>query len=286
MCWYARQPVVNLFLDSPLITVLGIPVDENSSYLKGCSQGPQAIRDAFHSPSSNYCAEDGTDLSNHPLLTDAGDLEVANDISALKRIESSASQILERGECLISLGGDHSITSPLLAAYEGFYESLNVLHLDAHPDLYDELDGNRNSHACPFARTMERGNIGRLVQVGIRTMNPHQRKQADRFGVEIITASAWQKILPGQPIPLEFDGPIYLSLDLDVLDPAFAPGVSHHEPGGATTRQVLELIQQLPNQLVGADIVELNPTRDPLQATAMVGAKFLKEITTKMLQSR
>nr|NIV28320.1 agmatinase [Anaerolineae bacterium] len=152
--------------------------------------------------------------------------------------------------------------------------------LDAHPDLYDEIEGNRYSHGCPFARIMEESLVTRLVQVGIRTMNPHQRAQAERFGVEVHEMRDWR---PGTAF--DFGGPVYLSLDLDVLDPAFAPGTSHHEPGGLSTREVLELIQNLRAPIVGADIVELNPKRDPLGITAMAAAKLLKEVVAGMVES-
>ena len=119
----------------------------------------------------------------------------------------------------------------------------------------------------------------RLIQVGIRTMNPHQQAQAERFGVEVIDMRAWQ---PGLQVNLH--GPVYLTLDLDVLDPAFAPGVSHHEPGGLSTRDVIRLVQGLRAPIVGADIVELNPGRDPIGITAMAAAKLLKEIAGSMLE--
>ena len=167
-----------------------------------------------------------------------------------------------------------------MRAYAKVYDDLSVLHLDAHPDLYDEFEGDRYSHACPFARIMEEGLASRLIQVGIRTMNPHQREQAERLGVEVVDMRHWD---PGwQP---HFDGPVYLSLDLDVLDPAFAPGISHHEPGGLSTREVIRLIHGLEGTLVGADIVELNPERDIVGLTAMVAAKLLKEIVAKKLDS-
>ncbi|MCH8276098.1 MAG: arginase family protein, partial [Bacteroidetes bacterium] len=172
----------------------------------------------------------------------------------------------------------HSITYPILRAYSRKYSQLTVVQLDAHPDLYDELDGNRLSHACPFARVMEEKLISRLMQIGVRTMNPHQRHQAERFLVEIVEARLWSL-----EALATIDGPVYLTLDLDVLDPAFAPGVSHHEPGGLTTRDVLGIIQKMPGKIVGADIVEYNPDRDPVGVTAMVGAKFLKEIVARML---
>jgi len=151
--------------------------------------------------------------------------------------------------------------------------------LDAHPDLYEDYGGNRYSHACPFSRIMEKKLASRLIQVGIRTLNAHQKEQAERFGVEIIDM---QNLKNPQPVHLK--GPLYLSIDLDVLDPAFAPGVSHHEPGGMSTRQLIELIQGLRVPLAGADIVEFNPRRDPSEITAMVAVKILKEVAARMLE--
>jgi arginase family enzyme len=125
---------------------------------------------------------------------------------------------------------------------------------------------------------MEGGLVQRLVQVGIRTPNPHQREQARRFGVEVLEMKDWRGELPA------LEGPLYLSLDLDVLDPAFAPGVSHHEPGGLSVREVLRILQGLEVPLVGADIVELNPLRDVAGVTAKVAAKLYKELVAQMLQ--
>jgi arginase len=156
---------------------------------------------------------------------------------------------------------------------------LSILHLDAHPDLYDELDSNRLSHACPFARIMEAGLATRLVQVGIRTMTPHQQQQAERFGVEVHHLRDWD---PNRV--LEFGDPLYISLDMDVLDPAYAPGISHYEPGGLSTRAVLDILQTVKGHIVGADIVELNPSRDHQGVTAMVAAKFYKELLARMLE--
>jgi arginase len=147
-----------------------------------------------------------------------------------------------------------------------------------HPDLYDEFEGNRLSHACPFARICEEGLVRRLVQVGIRTMNGHQRQQAERFGVEVIDMRAWAR--GARP---ELSGPLYISLDIDGIDPAFAPGVSHREPGGLTVREVIALIQNAPGPIVGADVVELNPDTDVDGVTAVVAAKLTKELLARML---
>ena len=156
------------------------------------------------------------------------------------------------------------------------------MHLDAHPDLYDRLDNNPFSHACPFARIMEKKLATRLVQVGIRTINGHQREQADRLGVEVMEmkeGNGWLK-------KLKFQGPVYLSIDMDCLDSAFAPGVSHHEPGGFTTRQVLDIIHQVKGNLIGGDIVEYNPDRDFNAVTAMAAAKLLKELIGRIVTDR
>ncbi len=125
---------------------------------------------------------------------------------------------------------------------------------------------------------MEEGLAARLVQVGIRTLNAHQQAQAERFGVAMIDMRGWRA--GERPV---IDGPVYVSLDLDGLDPAYAPGVSHHEPGGLTTREVLELIHALPGPIIGADIVEYNPVRDVSDVTAAVAVKFLKELLGRML---
>ncbi len=173
---------------------------------------------------------------------------------------------------------DHSITLPILRAFGKRVPGLTIIHFDAHPDLYDELEGNRHSHACPFARVMEEGAAQRLIQVGIRTMNGHQREQAKKFGVEVIE----MRHLPALD-RMKIEGPIYISFDMDALDPAFAPGISHREPGGMSVREVLAHIHAITGKIAGADIVEFNPAQDHTQITAMVGAKLLKEILGKMI---
>ena len=185
------------------------------------------------------------------------------------------------GRRVISLGGDHSITFPILRAFGHHLDDLTVVHIDAHPDLYDNLDGNPLSHASPFALVMEANCMTRLVQLGIRTANPHQRKQATRFGVEMLSPRELDRF-----DATSIAGPIYVSIDLDGLDPSVAPGVSHHEPGGLTFREVLGIIDDLPGPIVGADIVELNPSRDLIEMTAMVGAKLVKELAGAMLRDR
>lgn len=266
---------------SKTVAVVGVPVDENSSFMRGTAAAPRHIREALHSGSTNLCAENGVDLKTDSRWRDAGDLGSAEEQPSFAEIEEHIDGLLGQGAAVIALGGDHSITYPLVRAHARAHTGLNILHLDAHPDLYDELDGSRISHACPFARILEEELAARLVSIGIRTANPHQRQQAERFGVETYgVTDDWSAALASLRPPL------YLSLDLDVLDPAFAPGVSHYEPGGLSTRDVLEIVHDLPCPPIGADIVELNPDRDLHGVTAMVAAKLLKEIIARMLVNR
>ncbi|MFZ6010004.1 MAG: agmatinase [Bacteroidota bacterium] len=261
-----------------MVVAIGIPLDENSSYLKGPAAAPARIREAYHSDSANYCAEDGTDLEQYKKWKDLGDLKLSPMPDAFVQIEQAVSDQLDQGNKVLSLGGDHSVTYPAVKAFSKKYSDLNILHIDAHSDLYDHFGNNKFSHACPFARIMEERLARRLVQVGIRTLNPLQRAQADKFGVEIIEMKNWQDTMR-----FDFGGPLYISLDLDAIDPAFVPGISHYEPGGFSVRQVLSIIQNLKANLVGADIVELNPARDIQNMTAMVAAKFYKELLIKLL---
>jgi len=251
----------------------------NSSYMPGTAAAPDFIRRALHCGSANLCSELGVDLRDNPLFVDTGDRQIASDTESFLSIETHVSEIIERGALPLTLGGDHAITYPVLRAINRANGPVNILHFDAHPDLYEDFEGNPYSHACPFTRIMEKGLARRLVQVGIRTLNQHQREQVERFGVECFE----MKDVDLSSIGRDFDGPVYISCDMDALDPAYAPGVSHDEPGGLSVRDMLGIIQRIPNRIIGADIVEYNPRRDINSMTAMVAAKLLKEIAGKML---
>jgi agmatinase len=246
--------------------------------MRGCRDAPAKIWDAFNCESANRCTESGISLTRPELLGYQGNLELSSGDQVLQEIEGAAADIGAAESLPIFLGGDHAITYPLVKGLHTTHPTLTLLHFDAHPDLYDEIRGDRFSHGCPMARIMEERLAVRLVSVGIRTMTPHQRLQAERFGVEII-----DMINFNPESPLVFDGPVYVSVDLDVLDPAFVPGISHHEPGGLTTRELLRSIQNINGRIIGADIVEYNPHRDLQTMTSMVAAKLMKELAAKML---
>lgn len=255
------------------IGIQGIAFDAKSSFLKGAADAPAVIRKTLHNGSSNYFTELEINIDD-PSITDHGDYQMDDYF----KIEAITTNNLQTTSRLLTLGGDHSITFPLVKAFALRYGPLEILHLDAHGDLYDEFQGDPHSHACPFARIMEEKLASRLVQVGIRALNDHQRAQIEKYGVELYEMRNLENSLS-----LSFKNPLYLSLDMDVFDPAYAPGVSHHEPGGMTPRQVLQMVQGLSAPLLGADIVEYNPSRDTSGITAALAAKMMKEILGRMI---
>ena len=256
--------------------LIGVPTDRNSSFLRGSAAAPRAVREVLFSDAGNLSSESGVDLGAPSIIDNAGDLPLTESDGDFAVIESAFRNL---GRPFVALGGDHSITYPILRGLCAGREPVGVLHFDAHPDLYDSFEGNRFSHASPFARIMEDGLACRLVQVGIRVATAHQRDQARRFGVETVFMDAFTP--EAVPIP---DGPLYVTIDLDGLDPAFAPGVAHPEPGGLSVRDVLAVLRRVGGPVVGADVVELNPARDPLGLTAAVAAKLAKELGALMVR--
>jgi arginase len=260
-------------------TLLGAPFDAASSFRRGAAAAPPAIRAALASPRGNTWTEGEVDLGAPGAFDDRGDLSLPQGPEARALIEQGVAKVLESGGRPIVLGGDHSITYPVLRAMRRRHKPLSVLHVDAHPDLYEEFGGDRFSHACPFARALEEGLLDELVQVGIRATTGAQRAQAERYGVRVIDMDAW--VAGVRPVLAH---PVYVSIDLDGLDPAFAPGVSHPEPGGLSVRDVLTVLHGLEVSIVGADVVELNPEVDVRSLTATVAAKLVKEIAGTMLK--
>ena len=255
------------------LRLIGAPTDRHSSFLRGAALAPPLIRAALWSDHGNMAAEAGVELGLDVHRADAGDLPLAEAGGDDSLIAAAVAEAAADGAVPLVLGGDHSITLPVMEALAARHGPIDILHFDAHPDLYDDFEGNPRSHASPFARIMERGLARRLVQVGIRTLNRHCREQAERFGVEIVEMRYFAPDLVPQPA-----GPLYISIDLDGFDPAFAPGVSHHEPGGLSVRDVLAVLDRVRATVVGADIVEYNPSRDLNGVTAVLAAKLVREV--------
>jgi agmatinase len=260
-------------MTKPLFHLIGLPTDRNSSFERGPALAPPAIRAALWSDRGNLACEDGQEIGHDFQLEDGGDLSLQEAPSDDAMIRDAVTDSLAAGAVPLLLGGDHAVTLPIVESLAARHGPLTILHFDAHPDLYDDFEGNPRSHASPFARIMEAGFAKRLVQVGIRTLNRHCRDQAARFGVEIVSLHDFTP----QIVPV-LEGPLYLSIDLDGIDPAEAPGVSHPEPGGLTTREVLAVLRRQTARVVGADIVELNPRFDSNERTAILAAKLVREV--------
>lgn len=257
----------------PRVRLIGLPTDRHSSFLRGAAAGPAAVRAALASDHANPASESGMEIGSDIALEDAGDLALDQGGDDVALIGAAVRSAIGAGAVPIAIGGDHMVTYPIVAALAAWHGPVNILHFDAHPDLYDDYGGDPLSHASPFARIMEGGHARRLVQFGIRTLNGHCRDQARRFDVEIVEM---RDFAPDRvPIP---DAPLYVSVDLDGFDPAFAPGVAHHEPGGLTVREFLSVLHRVAGPIVGADIVELNPARDVNGVTATLAAKLVKEL--------
>lgn len=259
------------------VTLLGLPTDCNSSHLRGPAHAPAAIRTLMSGGMSNLCAENGTDLADPTVFKDAGDVAITETKDDFETIAKASQAAFENGPAVF-LGGDHFVTWPVI---EGLVRAHNarphLVHIDAHPDLYPDFEDNPHSHASPMARLFENDRLASLTQIGIRTINPVQQTQIDKYGVKVITPSNLRDLRSVLP-----KGPTYLTIDLDGLDPAYAPGVSHHEPGGLSVRDVINIIADLPGPLIGGDIVELNPKRDLNDMTAAVAFKLLKEMVSRI----
>lgn len=260
------------------VLALALPTSRNASHLRAEGNAPAQVAQQLLREEGNPYTETAADLRDPALFADLGTLVVGDD-GEFARIRAIATAIAQHERLPLFLGGDHSITYPILAGLHSVLGPIRIVHFDAHPDLYEDFEGNPYSHASPFARILEGGFASSLWQYGIRTLTPHQRAQVQRYGVhchEMRNHRRWA--LPKGPAPT------YVSIDLDALDPACAPGVAHREPGGLSVRQVLDWIDLLPGPIIGADVVEYLPQRDVDGLTALAAAKLARELIGALLR--
>jgi agmatinase len=256
---------------------LGICDDTQSSFLHGPADAPECIRRAYDGRCYNATTESGVDLASS--VKDLGDLKPRSTWEASAReYRARVEEIVREGETPFIAGGDHAITVPVVEAFAVLRRPIHVIQIDAHPDLYPEFEGNPDSHASTAARLLEMDHVQSLTQIGIRTMNEEQRRQAERWSsrLHVLEARRLEGALPALAhIPAE--AAVYMTVDMDGFDPAFAPGVSHPVPGGLTARQVIGLILRGHWTLVGMDAVEVNPARDIQYMTAILAGRLLHE---------
>ncbi len=270
--------------------VLGLPWDASSSFRRGAAEGPTYIRHATSGQLYNAYTETGRNIASTWQIFDMGDAPISN-IDAMEARTIVSNQISKHnrhGMRFFFLGGDHLSTYFTFTALKKIQKlRLGLIYIDAHPDLYEHYEGNPYSHACVVKRIIDETNIEpeSIIQVGIRSPTPEQLEYANSVGIKTVST---KDIIQNGPltaaetvksyIPNYIEG-VYLSIDLDVLDPAYAPGVGNPEPAGLTTRELIELIHGLQGiKIHSFDIVELCPKFDPSGISALASAKLIKEI--------
>ena len=263
--------------DAARIVFVGVPEDSQSSFRRGSAGGPQRIRLAYDGNCYNSTTESGVDLAG--TVADLGDLPSKSSWELTARsYQEFAAWLFQIRKLPFFAGGEHAVTVPIIAALAEIGEPVHLIQIDAHPDLYPDYEGSRSSHACTISRALEMSHVASVTQLGIRTMNASQRPLFERYRERIHMFAASDLIgeLP-QLSHIPAGAPVYLTVDLDGFDPAFAPGVSHSVPGGLTPRQVLNFIQNANWQLVGMDAVEVNPDVDVNNQTSILAARMLHE---------
>lgn len=271
------------------VAILGVPYDGSTSYRSGARFGPRAIREQSLLLWGYNNAQQVAPFDVLKII-DYGDVDVVPvDVAATHRaIEQTASTILQAGAKLITLGGDHSLSLPLLRAHHRRHGPVAVVHFDAHPDTWDEeYPTFKYSHGTPFRRAIEEGLIdtAAYLQIGIRgpTAGPQDYLDARQLGARLITideaSDLGVKGIVSEIRQRVASRPLYVTLDIDAVDPAFAPGTGTPEVGGFTSYQILQLLRGLAGlNLIGADVVEVSPPYDSQNITAILAANLVFEL--------
>jgi agmatinase len=288
---FARLPTADA-VDRWDIAIAGIPFDAGTSYRPGARFGPSAVRQA-----SRLLRPYNPALEALPFelaqVVDAGDVACTpfNAEEAVGQIESAARALLANGGRLVAVGGDHTVALPLLRATAAHHGPLALVHFDAHLDTWDSYFGQRFTHGTPFRRAWEEGLLLRdhSVHVGLRGPLYARTDLAEDSGMGFaqITTEQVSELGPAavSEVLLErvADAPVYVSVDIDVLDPAHAPGTGTPEAGGLTSRELLSLLRGLASAgVVGADVVEVSPAYDHAEITAIAASHVLYELVTLM----
>ncbi|MGI6684427.1 MAG: agmatinase [Bacillota bacterium] len=257
------------------IAILGIPMDFTVSFRTGTRFGPQCIRNVSVGLEDYSCYID-KDLRDK-CYYDCGDLLLpfGNVDLSLKIIEDAAQDLFEDGKFPIFIGGEHLVTYPLIKAAYKKYPDLAVIHFDAHADLRMEYMGEKNSHATVIRRIAELLGGKNIYQFGIRSGD----REEISFGQENTHLFIDRLIEPLKEVIPSLKGrPVYITLDIDVVDPAFAPGTGTPEPGGCTSREIIQCLHMLGElNVVGFDLVEVLPGHDLSERTSILAAKLIRE---------
>jgi agmatinase len=291
---FARLPTIEQVPDWD-IALVGIPFDGGTSYRPGARFGPSAVRQG-----SRLLRPYHPELDTLPFergqVVDAGDLSCSPfDIeAAVAQIEAGADALLQGGGRMVAVGGDHTIALPLLRATSKRHGPLALVHFDAHLDTWDTYFGQRFTHGTPFRRAWEEGLLlrDRSAHVGLRGPLYGSGDLTDDAAMGFLQISTNDVARDGtdhvisQLIQRVGDAPLYVSVDIDVLDPAHAPGTGTPEAGGLTSRELLALLRGLdPLSIVGGDVVEVSPAYDHAEITAIAAAHVLYDLVTLMART-
>ncbi|MCQ4044584.1 agmatinase [Streptantibioticus rubrisoli] len=274
------------------VAVVGVPFDSGVSYRPGARFGGNAIREASRLLRPYNPAQDASPFAL-AQVADAGDI-AANPFNineAVETIEAAADDLLGTGARLMTLGGDHTIALPLLRAVARKHGPVALLHFDAHLDTWDTYFGAEYTHGTPFCRAVEEGILDTSALSHVGTRGPLYGKQDldddEKMGFGIVTSADVMRRgvdeVAQQLRERIGDRPLYVSIDIDVLDPAHAPGTGTPEAGGLTSRELLEILRGLADcHLVSADVVEVAPAYDHAEITSVAASHTAYELTTIM----
>ncbi|WP_127473203.1 agmatinase [Microbacterium sulfonylureivorans] len=288
---FARLPRIE-DVASADIAIVGVPFDAGVSYRPGARFGPSHVRESSRLLRPYNPAQDVSPFSAAQVV-DAGDIP-ANpfDIdAAVEEIESAALDLGGRVQRIVTVGGDHTIALPLLRAVAKQHGPVAVLHFDAHLDTWDTYFGAPVTHGTPFRRASEEGLIDLTASCHVGTRGPLYSKQDleddERLGFSIVSSvdieTQGVEAAIDRMLRRLGDRPVYVSIDIDVLDPAHAPGTGTPEAGGMTSRELLRMLRSLSVcDIVGADVVEVSPAYDHAQVTGIAASHVVYELVTLM----
>ena len=252
--------------------IIGLPMDATTSFRPGTRLGPYRVREVSEGIEEYSIYQDKS--LEEVFYYDAGDVIIpfGNVLESLRRIETVALGILASGKRILSIGGEHLVSLPLIKAYSRYYSDLAVIQLDAHADLREEYLGEIMSHATVMRQVLKYIEAKNLYQLGIRSGTREEIQYASRN-----TNLYLNQLLAGADNLIEKIGrrPVYITLDIDILDPAYAPGTGTPEPGGFSSRELLAFLLKLkPLNVVGFDLVEISPVYEKGDNTSILGAKI------------
>ncbi|HWL90455.1 MAG TPA: agmatinase, partial [Actinomycetota bacterium] len=270
------------------VAVVGVPFDSGVTYRPGARFGPRAVREASRLLRSYHPGLDVLPFTSQQVV-DAGDIACSpfSIDEAIEQIQGEATTLGDSVGRTVAIGGDHTIALPLLRALRDRHGPVALIHFDAHLDTWDTYFGAAYTHGTPFRRAWEEGLLleNKATHVGIRgpLFSPDDLVDDARFGFEIVTAmdvlDEGRQTVADRIRARLGDAPVYVSIDIDVLDPAFAPGTGTPEAGGLTSRELLGILRGLAGtNLVGADIVEVAPPFDHAEVTAVAASHVAYEL--------